>query len=484
VNNESLNAVRSRHLQPLCRGRSLFSCLANALTLLIFWFPDSAANAQQGPSGQDQPGSATSSSSNDYSEPASPGVAQATSGIPSEITVKLVTLPSTGSGFAGWSAIIVAVIMVIGSGGFALITAKQNKNLQNESQKKREEHELAIEELRRELAREELRQNQGHELTIEELRREQAREELRQKTGASLLEIEQAAWKIVHDQQVEEAKLIHLYFDKLTSSNPKEQDLALIAISAFIDSSVVERLASGGRETLSRSSLSRLAAGGSATAVSAQAALNRQWLNMNGSIVRVRTKRNEQEDQQFATGFFATSDLIVTLAVTEQGKDIYFDDGPNSNVQVARCVAVDEKRLIMAAKVEQSSTESPLILRRYPIQWEESPVNGTLVQRTDEGEFIARFGTVSNMASGSRSSGDDEGAQDIPDLIKVHVLSEPGTGGAPLFDEQSFVIGVIVDDAPGLKGKFPSMTGTSYAVDFTVVSKLKASAQASQLNVA
>ena len=61
----------------------------------------------------------------------------------------------------------------------------------------------------------------------------------------------------MQEKQVEEAKLIHLYFDKLASKSTR--DFALIALSPFVDESVMKRLVLAGDEEGARSILSQFA---------------------------------------------------------------------------------------------------------------------------------------------------------------------------------------------------------------------------------
>jgi hypothetical protein len=111
--------------------------------------------------------------------------------------------------------------------------------------------------------------------TLEERRIQQELERLRQETGASDFQSVMAVKKLVYDKQVEEAKLIHLYFDRLRNGDPPQRDLAFIALSSFVGPEIIERLALGGESLVSRSGLSRLAAlGKDAAADAAQNALN------------------------------------------------------------------------------------------------------------------------------------------------------------------------------------------------------------------
>jgi len=56
-----------------------------------------------------------------------------------------------------------------------------------------------------------------------------------------------AALKVVHDKRAEEARLIHLFFDKLVSTRKSERDVAMLALSTVIDPELIKRLVLAGR---------------------------------------------------------------------------------------------------------------------------------------------------------------------------------------------------------------------------------------------
>src|SRR5262249_30190238 len=95
----------------------------------------------------------------------------------------------------------------------------------------RRRHDTALAEATRDHATDEANRQRDFTRTIEDGRIQLEYEKMHEATGASGRESWIAVKKLVHDRQTEEAKLIHLYFDKLLSKNPMERYLALSALS-------------------------------------------------------------------------------------------------------------------------------------------------------------------------------------------------------------------------------------------------------------
>jgi hypothetical protein len=397
---------------------------------------------------------------------------------PSTITVELRGEKNTALGFSTWATIIVALITAAGSVAVATLTLRKNQELQTQLQRDRQRHETLLD------ATKGARENRN-----EDRRLTQARTELQERTNASALEIEQAAWKIVHDQKIEESKLIHMFFERLVSKNPKEQKLALLAISEFVDPSVIEVLASAGEEIVSRENLSRLASGGGSNAASvAQEILNRDWASTRESIVQIST--DHSECNKIATVFFISPNLIVTVSLTDVGKEIHLSGGHGQGRRKARCKAIDQAHFIMIAEVEadaarpsfmrmfdderKGSAVRPLMLRSHGIDSDE---NATLVQRSNDGALVVRSARVSAEAVALDCAGPDDSMHSLRDFFEVEVLSEPGAGGAPLFDEKGLIMGVLVVGATVSGPARSPAIRVSYAANSIAVQELLASSK-------
>ncbi len=136
--------------------------------------------------------------------------------------------------------------------------AQQKAKHEAQLARQKEEHEVRIAALNLQHSASQSASGQDFTLSLEEKRIAVEREKLLKESDTRGIEIRIAAEKLVHEKQVEEAKLIHLYFDRLIPESPG-RELALVALSAFIDKSVIERLVLAGDEEGSRSILSQFA---------------------------------------------------------------------------------------------------------------------------------------------------------------------------------------------------------------------------------
>ncbi|MCU7375173.1 hypothetical protein PEC18_31240 [Paucibacter sp. O1-1] len=130
-----------------------------------------------------------------------------------------------------------------------------------------------------------------------------------------------AVKRLNHERDLAQANLISTFFSKLLSESQRERDLALFAISAFVDPERLAQLAAGGEAVVSRESLSRLAARGTdEVAAVAQRVLNDGVAAFRSGIVRVY---REGSAQMVANGFISQGDLVVTYPIV--GKDEVFE---------------------------------------------------------------------------------------------------------------------------------------------------------------
>lgn len=276
------------------------------LPFLLLSFTVSLAAAQQptAPPGSPEPQVSPTQATPPQQQPVpsnatTPSTSQQSGGgLPSRVTIDFVKPPGSDS-TAGWVVALVtatgALIGVLITGAVTVSTsrrsaatqkeladqnaalqkelkdreAKLQTELQTELARQRAQHEARESVLKRELdealaalQREHSASESslGRDLTrsLEEQRIAVEREKLLSENDTWAVEIRIEAEKLVHAKQVEEAKLVHLYFDKLLPKSP-ERDLALIALSAFVDKGVIRRLALAGDAEVSRSILSQLA---------------------------------------------------------------------------------------------------------------------------------------------------------------------------------------------------------------------------------
>ena len=86
------------------------------------------------------------------------------------------------------------------------------------------------------------RSSQHASLSREDQKIETERRRLKQHTDASDLEIEIAVARLEREHEAEVAKLIHLYFENLTSDREVHRELALQALGEFVDVNSLRKL--------------------------------------------------------------------------------------------------------------------------------------------------------------------------------------------------------------------------------------------------
>jgi len=368
-------------------------------------------------------------------QPPPPPAAQAagptTYAVPPAITVELKG-KTGGGGLGTWIPVISAIIAAIAAISAAGFTATQGARSQAQLQAGRLVHEVTLAESGR-----------VHDRTSEDRRLEQAREELRRNTQLTEMEIEQTARKAVHEQRIEEAKLLHLFFDKLVSTDEREQRLALFAVSAFVDASVIEQFAAGGG-VVTAGNLSKLAASATGEASSAaQTILNRGWESARPSLVVILNRASGSESA--AVGFFITETLIATLLIAEVGGEVtVFWPEPKRHVQ-GRCVAKSVSAQAMLVQVEREGRGPPLSLAPPDADGAVLGDALTLTQLTHEGRLIVRTGKATGVdVDNVRIHAGGPNPIRLDNLIETDIPSEPGVGGSPVFDSRGAVVGLLV----------------------------------------
>ncbi|MBJ7311522.1 hypothetical protein ACFOLJ_12080 [Rugamonas sp. CCM 8940] len=175
---------------------------------------------------------------------------------PQTYEIKLSGMPAAApAGGPGWtgSIIIGALLAGVASIITTLMGLEKRAQLETQLQSDRHLHEEKLreaEELHKsELARQERdanellqateqqfqRANQHNMLSREDQKIQAELERLRLSASTSGVELELAAIRLVRERELEAAKLIHLFFDKLTSTNETERDLALLALGDSVD---------------------------------------------------------------------------------------------------------------------------------------------------------------------------------------------------------------------------------------------------------
>jgi hypothetical protein len=351
---------------------------------------------------------------------------------------------------ATWSAIIAAFIAALASIGGAIYSSFMSSR----TQFRVKAQDVYLQERLQSASHE-------HQGGLEDKRLQQARRELATNRYLSESEREQAAWKIVHEQRIEEAKLIHLYFDKLTSNEQRQQDLALFALSAFVDSSVIGRLVSGGG-IVSSVSASRLAASGdSEAAQAAQAALNQSYADAAGAVVAVH---RGDVHKSSCTGFLVSQRHLVAFALAERGETIAFLFDRYSMAGNAKVVAVDRSSMLMIAELSRSIDLRPLEIAQQPAQTGKS---GTMVHRDRDGKITVRSGLVTGVGVRTALLGEND-SNTPPDTFEMTLPVESGSAGSPVLNEDGRVFGVIVASLTGRD----SVSRITYAVGTKPIAQL------------
>jgi hypothetical protein len=362
--------------------------------------------------------------------------------IPSNITVELKSPPASGGVIATWSTIIIAIIAALASVAAAIYSARMSSRTQLATKTQ----DIDLQERLQSASHE-------HEGSLEGRRLRQARRELATNRYLSESEREQAAWKIVHEQKIEEAKLIHLYFDKLTSKDQHQQDLALFALSAFVDSSVIERLVSGSG-IVSNVSASRLAASGDSDAAqAAQAALNQSYADATAAVVVVHLG---DADKSSCTGFFVSQRHLVAFALAEQGDTIAFHFDRYSVAGNAQVVAVDRASMLMVAELSRPIDLKPLELTREEVHRNET---ATMIHRARDGRVVVRSGPVTGVGVQIGVLAPSDPTL-MTDNLEIALSVEHGSAGSPVLNDQGRVEGVVVASLSG----HSSFSKITYAV--------------------
>jgi hypothetical protein len=409
--------------------------------------------------------------------------------LPGNITVELKGLSNPSSGLGslgstGLAALFGAVGVVVG----AWITSRTQRKIAGETTKTQREIAGETTKTQREIAGETTKtqleiagesrkhetkkqdkdialakEGQEQQLSLEMIKIEEAAKRLKQEMDSSGKEIYLAATRLVHERQTEQAKLIHMFSDKLLSEREQDRALALFAVSSFVDPDVIERLAKGGDALVSRSSLSKLAASGrDAAASTAQEVLNEgASRDDRNSIVLVYLT---EDGQMEATGFFCRESIIVTSAIAEVGKQIYYRHVPNDKLLLAKCIAADPANLIVVAQVDGKGAH-PLRLRSDEFKLDpEHPCVVTAWQRGIDGKFIVRTGIVKALHVSDFIASGVEKRQAATDLIEISIFTEQGWNGAPVFDDRGSIMAMLV-----ARKHFQEL---SYAVPVTLVEEV------------
>jgi hypothetical protein len=396
-------------------------------------------------------------------------------GFPSKFTIDFVKPADSGTGSG---PIIVALIALAGAAVTAWVTyfnGKRTTAMQKQLTDQKQHHDERLAELNRthmawqaELQRQHVTTEaevqrkyealkavqtrdftktlEDRKSTLEEKRVQIEYEKMLRDTSASTVESWTASRKFVHDKQAEEAKLIHLFFDKLVSKQQAERDLALFTLSSFVDSTVIERLALAGDSPAWRASLSRLAARGEdGAAAAAQKALNADATDYQNSVVCVRVGKDAPVT---ATGFFCEPSLLITCIDAKQDQVIFVQSKPDAtDKQEAKCLAIDDKSRIAVAHVQTATSARPLAVRaaEYATLTDAESEKGVAALQwalNRQPRFVARAGTVGGVAPRAGEAAVTPASHQL----KLNITLEQGSAGAPVLDDEGRVIAVVIGD--------------------------------------
>jgi hypothetical protein len=260
----------------------------------------------------------------------------------------------------------------------------------------------------------------------------------------------------MHEQQVEQAKIIQMFFDNLVSEKEHERELAFVILSSFVNPSLVHLLTSAMGKTVSLSVLSRLAATESGAADIAQRVLNERLAQSFSAVVGVAATQLGQVDR---TGFFCYQDLIVTCGNFSKGTKFWLRRIPQEAASIeAICIYYDIASYIAVARVISQGAGAALCLYPQPLQLvslsalqanrkgtsEESlDLEVHVVQSTENRGLIGRSCVLNGeeIESAVREGGSG--------FFAVGLALERGAEGAPLLNNDGGVIGVIVGSDAG-----------------------------------
>ena len=233
--------------------------LAVALAAAALWVIAAAAEPQVAPATAASPpiaspANAPTADTGASRSPATPGGMPIIVTLPDKLSVKLDGLPqpSTGPGWFG-SAVLAALFTGIASLIGIVVAADKRQQLESDLLQARNAHELALQAAKDDAAErlaakdrllqaalkvteQDLQQSQQFAtLGREDQRIELEKERLRRTTDASEIEIEVSAVKLAREHSSMFANLMHTFFDRLSSPNAAHRELAILALSEFVE---------------------------------------------------------------------------------------------------------------------------------------------------------------------------------------------------------------------------------------------------------
>ncbi|RZI44253.1 hypothetical protein EGT07_02170 [Herbaspirillum sp. HC18] len=230
------------------RSRRVFAAIMFVVALL----PPAACLAQAVPAPASSAPAATSAGEISQIRPSRTDTL--TVAVPQQYEVKLSGLPGPGGG-PGWlgSAVIAAVVAgiasVLSAMKTAAISAEARQSLETQLQSERLEHERDMksrtEAFQRELdalTREHQTKSQQATLSREDQKIDNEVARLRHAALTSDFETELAAIRLVRERESEAAKLIHTFLPQLTGESDRDRQLALFALSEYVDIDALKRV--------------------------------------------------------------------------------------------------------------------------------------------------------------------------------------------------------------------------------------------------
>ncbi|WP_076999680.1 hypothetical protein [Variovorax sp. KK3] len=240
---------------------------AITLAVLMLWGMAAAAQDQAAPAPAPpiaSPASAPTAGVSGAAPAAMSGGAPIVVTLPDRVSIKIDGMPQPSTG-PGWftSAVLAALVTAIASLIGIIVAANKRRDVESELQNTKLGHELSLHQARQqhELVLQQVKDDaadalaakdrqlqamqkardqdiqETHQfatLSREDQRIELERERLRRTTGASDIDIEVSAVKLAREHGSTVANLVHTFFDRLSSPNLAQRELAILALSEFV----------------------------------------------------------------------------------------------------------------------------------------------------------------------------------------------------------------------------------------------------------
>jgi S1-C subfamily serine protease len=190
----------------------------------------------------------------------------------------------------------------------------------------------------------------------------------------------------------------------------------------------------------------------------AQALLNDSVATLRSAVVRVHLQGNAR---MAANGFICQGGLVLTYPIV--GKDEVFELRwePDGEPAQATCLVVDEAHFLAVGRLRPGRELPFLALRETPVRPHQTHVR---VAQWSEERFIVRAGMVVSTDATQDTMVMPGKLRETSQALSLRVLSEPGSAGAPVFDEEGRVAGVVFAGEPGQENSLATPASAIKAV--------------------